>query len=53
MNLTHRQIAEMTGMSRVTVTKGLSQFRQKKYLENTGDEEILTQTGLDWLESLG
>jgi CRP-like cAMP-binding protein len=52
MNLTHRQIAEMTGMSRVTVTKGLSQFRQKKYLEIISGEEILTQIGLDWLESL-
>lgn len=42
MNLTHRQLAEMASVSRVTVTKALGQFRQQGWLQRIGDMEILS-----------
>ena len=41
MNLTHRNLAEITGMTRVTVTKALIRFRQDGRLRKHGDNEIL------------
>lgn len=41
MNLTHRNLAEMTGMTRVTVTKALMRFRQEHRLRKQGDDELL------------
>jgi CRP-like cAMP-binding protein len=42
MNLTHRQLAEMASVSRVTVTKALGQFRLQGWLQRIGDTEILS-----------
>lgn len=41
MNLMHRNLADMTGMTRVTVTKALIRFRQEGRLLKQGDEELL------------
>ena len=41
MNLTHRNLAELTGMTRVTVTKALIRFRQDGYLSKQGSDELL------------
>ena len=41
MNLTHRNLAELTGMTRVTVTKALIRFRQEGRLCKQGGEELL------------
>jgi CRP-like cAMP-binding protein len=46
MNLTHRQLAEMASVSRVTVTKSLAHFRQQGLLQRIGDVEILSMTGI-------
>lgn len=46
MNLTHRQLAEMASMSRVTVTKALGQFRQQRWLQRIGDREMLSPDAL-------
>lgn len=43
MNLTHRQLAEMASMSRVTVTKALGQFRQQGWLKRVNESEVLSQ----------
>lgn len=41
MNLTHRQLAEISGATRVTVTKVLSRLRQDGYLVKDGVDELL------------
>ncbi|MEY2645178.1 MAG: hypothetical protein RLZZ611_1827 [Cyanobacteriota bacterium] len=41
MNLTHRNLAEITGMTRVTVTKSLIRFRQEGWLSKQGHDELL------------
>jgi len=41
MNLTHRNLAELTGMTRVTVTKALIRFRQEGLLSKQGGDELL------------
>ncbi len=41
MNLTHRSLAEIAGLTRVTVTKAISQFRQAGALVREGDDEWL------------
>lgn len=46
MNLTHRQLAEMASVSRVTVTKALGQFRQKGWLLRAGNNELLSNEAL-------
>lgn len=46
MNLTHRQLAEMASVSRVTVTKALGHFRQQGWLLRQGEQELLTQDGI-------
>jgi hypothetical protein len=46
MNLTHRQLAEMASMSRVTVTKTLGQFRQQGWLIREGSAELVTRSAL-------
>lgn len=45
MNLTHKQLAEMASVSRVTVTKALGHFRQQGLLLRIGAEELLTTQG--------
>lgn len=52
MNLTHRQLAEMASVSRVTVTKSLAHFRQQGWLYRSDDVEILTETGLSLFRRL-
>jgi len=41
MNLTHRNLAEITGMTRVTITKALIRFRQEGILSKQGSDELL------------
>lgn len=42
MNLTHRQLADVSGITRVTVTKVLTRFRQDGRLIKNGSDETLT-----------
>lgn len=41
MNLTHRNLAEISGLTRVTVTKAISHFRQAGYLVREGEDDWL------------
>ena len=41
MNLTHRHLAELSGTTRVTVTKALARFRQEGSLIKEGADELL------------
>jgi CRP-like cAMP-binding protein len=41
MNLTHRNLAEISGLTRVTVTKAISHFRQAGALVREGDDDWL------------
>jgi Crp-like helix-turn-helix domain len=41
MNLTHRNLAEIAGLTRVTVTKAISHFRQAGALVREGEDEWL------------
>ena len=43
MNLTHRQLAEIVGTTRVTVTKALTRFRQEGQLVKEGADDLLTR----------
>jgi hypothetical protein len=52
MNLTHRQLAEMASVSRVTVTKALGHFRQQGWLQRLGEEEVLFAAALSLFQSL-
>ena len=52
MNLTHRQLAEMASVSRVTVTKTLGHFRQQGWLARVGELEVLTAPGVTHFQSL-
>jgi hypothetical protein len=45
MNLTHRNLALLSGLTRVTVTKALSRFRDGGQLFKLGDDELLATTG--------
>ena len=46
MNLTHRQLAEISGATRVTVTKALSRFRQEGHLIKDGRDDWLLHPSL-------
>jgi hypothetical protein len=46
LNLTHRQLAEMASVSRVTVTKALGHFRQQGWLQRTGELDVLSDAGM-------
>lgn len=52
MNLTHRQLAEMASVSRVTVTKALGHFRQQGWLQRIGDGEVLSKAGITLFQGL-
>jgi CRP-like cAMP-binding protein len=41
LNLTHRNLAEISGLTRVTVTKAISQFRQTGTLVREGEDDWL------------
>ncbi len=47
MNLTHRQLAEMASVSRVTVTKSLGQFRLQGWLLRIGDTDMLSAEAIN------
>lgn len=49
MNLTHRQLAEISGTTRVTVTKALSRFRQEGHLLKDGPDALLLHPSLGGL----
>lgn len=46
MNLTHRQLAELASVSRVTVTKTLGHFRQQGWLSRAGTGDLITHLGV-------
>ena len=48
MNLTHRQLAEIAGMTQVTVTKALSHYRQAGMMVREGNDELLVGEGCRW-----
>lgn len=50
MNLTHRHLAEISGLTRVTVTKALSHFRQEGYLIKEGSDDLLLREALPQLQ---
>lgn len=50
MNLTHRHLAEISGLTRVTVTKSLSHFRQEGYLIKEGSDDLLLREALPQLQ---
>jgi hypothetical protein len=50
MNLTHRHLAEISGLTRVTVTKAISHFRQQGYLRKEGPDELLLREALPQLQ---
>ena len=52
MNLTHRQLAEMASVSRVTVTKALGHFRQQGWLLRDGEQEVLATQGITLWQGL-
>ena len=52
MNMTHRQIAEMASMSRVTVTKALGQFRQQGWLIKEGSSELVPRSAIALFQRL-
>jgi CRP-like cAMP-binding protein len=52
MHLTHRQLAEMASVSRVTVTKALGHFRQQGWLLRSGDEEVLSPAAITLLQGV-
>lgn len=43
MNLTHRHLAQISGLTRVTVTKSLSAFPQEGRMTKPGNDELLVQ----------
>lgn len=46
LHLTHRNLAAITGMTRVTITKALIRFRQEGRLSRQGREELLRPAAL-------
>jgi CRP-like cAMP-binding protein len=53
MNLTHRNLALLSGLTRVTVTKALSRFRDGGQLFKLGEDELLATTGKKRVERQG
>lgn len=49
MNLTHRALAELTGMTRVSVTKALSRFKTSGLIVTRGDLDLLLPHGAEGL----
>ena len=50
MNLTHKQLAEISGLTRVTVTKAMSHFRQEGFLVKDGPDDLLLREALPQLQ---
>lgn len=53
MNLTHRHLAEIAGLTRVTVTKAMSHFRHKRFLIKEGCDELLVREAVQLLQRSG
>lgn len=53
MNLTHRHLAQISGLTRVTVTKAISHFRQEGFLVKDGADELLLREALVQLQRAG
>lgn len=53
MNLTHRSLAEISGLTRVTVTKAISRFREDGYLLKDGVDDLLIKEALAPLQQPG
>lgn len=53
MNLTHRHLAEMASLSRVTVTKALGHFREQGWLQQVGGLELISEAGISVFEGGG
>lgn len=53
MNLTHRHLAQISGLTRVTVTKAISHFRQEGFLVKDGPDELLLREALVQLQRAG
>ncbi len=51
-NLTHRQQAEIAGMTRVTVTQALSHYGQAEMMVRAGNDELLMGEGCRCFASL-
>ena len=51
LNLTHQNLAEISGLTRVTVTKALSHFRKAGLLQKEGAEDLLLRGSLDALNA--
>lgn len=51
LNLTHRQLAEMASVSRVTVTKSLGHFRQQGWLVRIGKLDVLSSAGIEFFQA--
>jgi hypothetical protein len=51
LNLTHQNLAEISGLTRVTVTKALSHFRKAGLLQKEGDDDLLLRGSLDALST--
>jgi CRP-like cAMP-binding protein len=49
MNLTHRALAELTGMTRVSVTKALSRFKTSGLIVARGELDLLLPHGAEGL----
>ncbi|MCU0529519.1 MAG: Crp/Fnr family transcriptional regulator [Cyanobium sp. Prado107] len=52
MNITHRQMAEIASMSRVTVTKTLGQFRQQGWLLKEGSTDLVARSAIALFQRL-
>ena len=50
MNLTHRRLAEISGLTRVTVTKAISHYREQGYLIKEGSDELLLREAIPLLQ---
>ena len=50
MNLTHRNLAEISGLTRVTVTKAISHYRQAGYLIQEGPDALLVREAVKLLQ---
>ena len=50
MNLTHRRLAEISGLTRVTVTKAISHYREQGFLLREGSDELLLRESIPLLQ---
>jgi CRP-like cAMP-binding protein len=51
LNLTHQNLAEISGLTRVTVTKALTHFRKAGLLQKEGADDLLLHGALNSLST--